>query len=373
MSTPDYLTLAMPGIAELKPYQPGKPLAELERELGISGAVKLASNENPLGPSSQALVAAQQALATLSLYPDANGYQLKQALAAKHGVSTAQITLGNGSNDVLDLIARTFLGPGRAAVFSAHAFIVYPLITRAASALAQVAPAHDGSRGSRFGHDPVALLAALTPATRLMLIANPNNPTGTYLRKPELHALLTQVPPTVVVVLDEAYVEYVTAADYPDASHWLAEFPNLIVTRTFSKAYGLAGLRLGYALSSLELADLLNRVRQPFNVNSIALAAATAALGDAAHVAATVALNQTERANLAAALTTLGLAVIPSVANFLCVDLGRPARPVFEALLRHGLITRPVAEYDLPQHLRISIGLPEQNQRLIAALTEVLA
>ncbi len=370
--TKPYLSLAMPGLAQLQPYQPGKPLAELERELGITGAAKLASNENPLGPSPQALAAAQTALATVGLYPDANGHQLKLALAAKHGVTLSQITLGNGSNDVLDIIARTFLGPGRAAVYAEHAFIVYPIVIRATSALAQVAPAHDGRRGVRYGHDAESLLAALTAETRLLFIANPNNPTGTYLSRSELYGLLRQIPTEVVVVVDEAYVEYVTTPDYPDASTWLAEFPNLVVTRTFSKAYGLAGLRVGYALSSVELADLFNRIRQPFNVNSVALAAATAALADVAHVAATVQLNAQARAQLTAALTALGLAVIPSVGNFVCVDLGRPARPVFEALLRHGLITRPVAEYGLPQHLRISVGLPGQNQRLINALTEVL-
>lgn len=367
-----YLSLAMPGVAQLQPYQPGKPLAELERELGITGATKLASNENPLGPSPQALVAAQQTLTTLGLYPDANGYQLKQALAAKHGVDTTQLTLGNGSNDVLDIIARIFLGPNRVAVYAEHAFIVYPIVIRAASATARIALAHTGQRGVRYGHDAQTLLAAVTPATRLLFIANPNNPTGTYLTQSELYALLQQVPPTVVVVVDEAYVEYVTAPDYPDASRWLAEFPNLVVTRTFSKAYGLAGLRVGYALSSIALADLFNRVRQPFNVNSVALAAATAALADAAHVAATVNLNTQERVMMTQALTALGLVVIPSVANFVCVDVGRPARPVFDALLRHGLITRPVAEYGLPQHLRISVGLPEQNQRLVAVLAEVL-
>jgi histidinol-phosphate aminotransferase len=358
--------LAAPGVRTLEPYQPGKPIAELEREYGVTHAIKLASNENPLGPSPAALAAAREVLSDIARYPDGNGFALKSALAAKHQVALNQITLGNGSNDLLEFAARAFVTPENEVIFSEHAFAVYPIVTRAVGARAVVTPAKD------WGHDLEAMRRAVTERTRLIFIANPNNPTGTWLRASELEAFLASLPAHVLTVVDEAYFEYVAVPEYPDASRWLGRFPSLIVARTFSKAYGLAGLRVGYGLSSVEIADYLNRVRQPFNVNSVALAAATAALGDAAHVARAVQLNADGMRELVRAFEALGLRHIPSVGNFVCVDLGRPAAGVYEALLREGVIVRPVANYGMPNHLRITVGLPDENTRFLAAFRRVL-
>jgi histidinol-phosphate aminotransferase len=360
------LDIAAPGIAGLRPYIPGKPISELERELGITGSIKLASNENPLGPSPKAVAAAQAALAELARYPDGGGFELRAALAARHGVDRNRITLGNGSNDVLDMIARVFLHPCVETVMSEHAFAVYPISAQAVGATIRIAPARD------YGHDLDAMRERVGEHTRVVWVANPNNPTGTWLTAGRLHAFLSSLPEQVVAVVDEAYVEYVDAPEYPDASQWLDEFPNLIVTRTFSKAYGLAALRVGYALSSPEIADLLNRVRQPFNVNSPALAAALAALDDAEHVRQGVELNRRGMAQVIDGLRDLGLGFIPSVGNFLAVDLGQPAGPIDQALLREGVITRPIGNYGLPNHLRVTIGLPEENARFLAALKKVL-
>lgn len=368
-----FCDLATPGVQGLRPYEPGKPLSQLEREYGVRDAIKLASNENPLGPSPAALEAMRGALGEIARYPDGNGFDLKRALAHRYDVDNAGITLGNGSNDVLEIIARAFLQPGLEAVFSQHAFAVYPIVTQAVGAAARVVPAHDGSRGPRYGHDLEAMLAAVTDQTRMIFIANPNNPTGTWLKRDELDAFLQRVPRQVVVVLDEAYVEYVDEPDYPDSIPWLAQFPNLILTRTFSKAFGLAGLRVGFALSHPEIADVLNRVRQPFNVNTLALIAATAALTDRAHLEASLKLNRAGMAQWAEILAELDLEAIPSVGNFLCVDVGRPAAAVYEALLREGVIVRPVANYGLPNHLRITLGLAQENRRAGAALRKVLA
>lgn len=368
-----FCDLATPGVQGLRPYEPGKPLSELEREYGVRDAIKLASNENPLGPSPAALEATRNALGEIARYPDANGFDLKCAIANRYGVDTRAITLGNGSNDVLEIIARAFLLPGLESVFSQHAFAVYPIVTQSIGATARVVPAHDGSRGPRYGHDLDAMLAAIGDRTRVVFIANPNNPTGTWLKRDELEAFLERVPRQVVVVLDEAYVEYVTEPEYPDSIPWLARFPNLILTRTFSKAYGLAGLRVGFALAHPDVTDILNRVRQPFNVNILALAAATVALADRAHLEASLKLNQQGMQQWVEACAELGLEYIPSVGNFLCVDVGRPAAPVYEALLREGVIVRPVANYGLPNHLRITLGLAQENRRAIAALRKVLA
>lgn len=365
--------LALAPVRELSPYLPGKPISELERELGISNIVKLASNENPLGPSPNALEAVRQGLKDLHLYPDGGGFELKAALAAKLSVSPSQITLGNGSNDVLELVARAFLGPGCAAIFSEHAFAVYPIITQATGAQSRVAPAHDGSRGPRYGHDLKAMAQRLDDTVRVVFIANPNNPTGTYLTKNALYEFLQEVPETCLVVVDEAYHEYVGASDYPNALDWLAEFPNLIVTRTFSKAYGLAGLRVGYAVSDDEVADLLNRVRQPFNVNSLALIAAITALGDRTHLERSVCLNDAGLRQLGAAFAARGLDFIPSVGNFISVNMGRPAAPIYHALLREGVIVRPIANYGMPHHLRVTVGTAEENARFLAALDRVLS
>lgn len=362
-----FVDLAVSGLAELKPYVPGKPIAELERELGISGSVKLASNENPLGVSPAVSKAIEQALPELARYPDGGGYALRQALAAKHAVDPMAITLGNGSNDVLDMLARAFLGPGRESLFSQYAFAVYPLSSQAVGATLVQAPARD------YGHDLQAMADRITDRTRLIWIANPNNPTGTWLPRTALRAFLEQVPEQTIVVVDEAYTEYVQQAEYPDASLWLADFPNLIVTRTFSKAYGLASLRVGYGLSHPDLADLLNRVRQPFNVNSLAQVAALAALQDQAFIAESVQVNRAGMQQLCAGFAQLGLAFIPSVGNFVAVDLGeRSGVAVDRALLQEGCITRPIGGYGMPHHLRVSVGLNSENTRLLSALAKVL-
>jgi len=368
----NFIHLAAPGVQALQPYLPGKPVAELEREYGISDAVKLASNENPFGPTPLAIAAATAALQDLSRYPEGSGHLLVERLAEKHQLDPSCITLGNGSNDVLDIIARVFLTPDHEAVFSQHAFAVYPITVQAVGATACVAPAHDGSRRSAYGHDLEAMFDRVGAATRLVFIANPNNPTGTWLGNDELEQFIAALPPRVMVVVDEAYFEYVEQADYPDTSTWLARFPNLIVTRTFSKAYGLAGLRIGYALSHPDVAGLLNRVRQPFNVNSVAQAAALAALDDADYLQQCIMANREGMAQLVAGFETLGLAYIKSVGNFVCVDTGRSAVDVFEALLQKGVIVRPVANYGMPGHLRVTVGHSEENARFLGALEQVL-
>ena len=362
-----FLAIAAPGIAGLQPYLPGKPIAELERELGIRDSIKLASNENPLGPGRLAREAAAGALGEVGRYPDGGGFALRAVLAKHHRVEASAITLGNGSNDVLDMIARAFLQPGVESVFSEHAFAVYPIATQGLGATARIAPARD------YGHDLDAFGDLIGPRTRVVWIANPNNPTGSWLPADRLYGFIAALPRTCVVVVDEAYTDYVEAPDFPDATRWVAEFPNLIVTRTFSKVHGLAALRVGYGVSDPAVADLLNRVRQPFNVNSLALAAALAALEDAEHLAASVALNREGMAQLRAGCGGLGLGYIPSVGNFLAIDLGRPAAAIYQALLCEGCITRPVANYGLPNHLRVTIGLQAENARFLGALGRALA
>ncbi|RUQ32281.1 MAG: histidinol-phosphate transaminase [Candidatus Competibacteraceae bacterium] len=371
--TCDFLPLAAPGVRTLHPYQPGKPESELRREYGLSDIIKLASNENPLGPSPKALVAVREALAGVARYPDGNGFELKTALSARLNTPIGALTLGNGSNDVLELAARAFLTPEHEAVFSEHAFAVYPIVTQAIGATARVAQANPPDHPMPYGHDPAALLNLINDRTRIVFIANPNNPTGTWLKTAELQTLLEAVPERVMVVVDEAYGEYVEAtADCPNALHWLDRFPNLIITRTFSKAYGLAGLRVGYAVSHPQVADLLNRVRQPFNVNSLALVAATAALGDLEHLERSRTLNRAGMQQLQDACRQWGLSWLPSVGNFLCVDVGRSGREMFLELLKRGVIVRPVDNYGLPHFLRISIGSQAENARLIEVLGTVL-
>lgn len=373
-STTDFKQLAVTGVQALHPYQPGKPIEELERELGISNILKLASNENPLGASPQAQAALTAALKTLELYPDGSGYQLKQAIAEKFGLHSDQITLGNGSNDVLELIARAFLDNQRAAVISEHAFAVYQIVAQAVGAELQIAKANPADHQTMpYGHNLANLAAKITDKTRVVFIANPNNPTGTWLSTTALHSFLQRVPSDVIVVLDEAYTEYVQEAEFPNALTWLDEFPNLIVTRTFSKIYGLAGLRVGYAVSNPVIADLLNRVRQPFNVNSLALAAAQAALADDAFLQHSVDTNAAGLVQWRAACAENGWEYIPTVGNFITVDMQRPAAPLYDALLREGVIVRPIGGYGLPQHLRITIGTTAQNTRCIEALKKVLA
>jgi len=370
--------LAPPHIRAIAPYQPGKPISELAREMGLRDAdiVKLASNENPLGPSPKARAAIAAGLDEVARYPDGNGFALKSTLASKLGVNIAGVILGNGSNDVLELAARALLGPGTSAVYSEHAFAVYPLATQAVGAAGIEVPAR------AWGHDLAAMRAAIRGNTRVVFIANPNNPTGTLLSAGELHEFLQSVPPTVAVVLDEAYGEFLDARLRAPSVSWLSEFPNLILTRTFSKAYGLAGLRVGYALAHPDVADLLNRLRQPFNVNSLGLAAAAAALDDSEFLARAKAVNDAGMAQLLEGCERLGLGHIPSHGNFVCIEVGGHATErenkdasvatrVYQALLRKGVIVRPVANYGLPAFLRVSIGLPEENARFLDALGEI--
>ncbi len=365
--TCDFIDLANEGVQGLQPYQPGKPIEELQRELGLSDVVKLASNENPLGPPASALAAYREAAEQLHLYPDAGGFELKAQLSAALGVEAAQLTLGNGSNDVLDLLARVFLDSDSSAVFSQYAFIVYPIAVQAAGAQAIVTPAKD------WGHDLDAMAAAIDDRTRLVFIANPNNPTGTWLSESAVRVFMAKVPENVVVVLDEAYCEYLNEPAYPDSIAMLADYPNLVVTRTFSKAYGLAGLRVGYAISHPDIADLLNRVRAPFNVSVPALAAATAAYRDAEYLQRSRELNAAGMAQLEKGLAALGLQYIASVGNFIAVEMPAAAMPYYQALLKKGVIVRPVGVYGMPNHLRISIGLESENQRCLNALQEVLS
>lgn len=359
--------LAVHGVQKLIPYTPGKSIDALQRELGLSHIVKLASNENPLGPGSKVKQLIKNSLLELSRYPDGNGFALKQALAEKHQVTTAQITLGNGSNEILELVSRTFLTPAHEVVFSQHSFAVYPLVTGAVGATASIADALD------YGNDLDAMLKKVNDKTRLVFIANPNNPTGTLVSTETLENFIGALPDSVICVLDEAYYDFIGVADRANSIEWLKQFPNLMITRTFSKAYGLAGLRMGYSISSAEMADLLNRVRQPFNNNSLALLAAEAALTDTDYLLETIALNKQGMNQLTQAFAELNLSWIPSFANFITVDLQQTAMPIYEALLKKGVIVRPVANYEMPQHLRISIGTKIENQYFIDALKVVLS
>lgn len=364
----DFQALAVAGVRALSPYQPGKPIDELARELGLDpdGIVKLASNENPLGPSALALDAARTALADLCRYPDGNGFALKAKLAERLKVVPAQLTLGNGSNDVLEVIARCFADSDSEVVFSQYAFAVYPIVAQAIGAKGVSVPAKD------WGHDLEAMAAAINERTRIVFIANPNNPTGTVHSSEAIEAFLKQVPERVLVVLDEAYCEFLEDGSEDDSLGWLPHYPNLIITRTFSKAWGLAALRVGYSISSPDIADVLNRVRQPFNVDSIALAAATAVLDDQAYLERSRQVNSEGLRQLEEGFRGLGLSYIPSAGNFIAVEVGADAAGVYQSLLRQGVIVRPVAGYGMPEHLRVSVGLAHENDRLLAALAEAL-
>lgn len=365
----DFLALARPGVQKLSPYVPGKPIEELAREFDLDPAqiIKLASNENPLGPAPMALKAIQQALPDLTRYPDGNGFALKQALSVRFGFDLSMITLGNGSNDILELLTRAFVAPEHEVIFSQHAFAVYPIVTQAVGARAVEVPARD------WGHDLDAMAAAITPATRMIFIANPNNPTGTWVSRAALEAFFDRVPERVLVVLDEAYTEYVEDNQTHNGFDYVARYPNLIVSRTFSKAYGLAALRVGYCVSSPVIADVLNRVRQPFNVNSLALVAAVASLSDNAYLDESRRANREGMTQLEQGFRDLGLSWIPSRGNFVAVDLDREAAPIYQGLLRRGVIVRPVAGYGMPNHLRVTIGLPAENERFLDALAKALA
>jgi histidinol-phosphate aminotransferase len=362
----NYSDLAPPYIRAIAPYQPGKPISELERELGITGIVKLASNENPLGCSPRVAAAMHEAIKTIALYPDGNGFALKDALSRRYGVAHAGIVLGNGSNDMLELAARAFLTVGDKAVYSDHAFAVYPLATQAVGGVGVSVPA------IAFGHDLKAMLrTAVEHKAKLVFIANPNNPTGTFLSAAALLEFMRALPPQILVVLDEAYNEYLPVDKRYDSVAWLREFPNLIISRTFSKAYGLAGLRVGYAFAHAQVADMMNRVRQPFNVNSVAQAAAVAALQDTDFVQRTFELNLRGMKRIVDGLTRLGLEHIPSFGNFVSFRIKDAAR-IYRRLLELGVIVRPVANYAMPDYLRVSIGLETENEKFLSALQQAL-
>lgn len=366
-------TLAAPAhVGAIAPYQAGKPIEELAREFGLDPAsiIKLASNENPLGMPESARQAMLAAAGALARYPDPAGFDLKAALSARYGVPANWITLGNGSNDILEIVALALLAPGRVAVYAQHSFVVYRLATQARGARHIMVPAQ------AYGHDLDAMFAAIDEETRVVFIANPNNPTGTFAPGAAIARFLEQVAQAhgerVTVVLDEAYNEYLDPEHRFDSVELVRRFPNLIVSRTFSKAYGLAGLRVGFALAQPALTDLLNRVRQPFNVNTLAQAAAIAALGDAEFLQNAYATNKAGKAQLCAAFDKLGLSYVPSYGNFVLVHVGDAPRINLE-LLKRGVIVRPVAGDGLPECLRVSIGLPAENERFIAALTEILS
>lgn len=348
-------------ILSLSPYQGGKPISELQRELGLDHVVKLASNENPLGPGFKVLEAIQQASSEVSRYPDGNGFELKEAIAVHLSVLAENITLGNGSNDILELVARAYVCRAEdEVIFSQYAFVVYPLVTQALGATPVVTPANE------FGHNLDAMLASITSNTKLIFIANPNNPTGTLLDDDIVYAFLSKVPSDVIVVLDQAYVEYLDIVDKTIA--WLSEFDNLIITRTFSKAYGLAGLRVGYSLSNPEIADYLNRIRQPFNVNHIAQSAAVAAIADEGFLARSVIANKNGLLQLSQGFDRLGLSYIPSHANFVSVKVA-DAGKTYQKLLERGFIVRPV---EMKSYLRVSVGTRNENEEFIGALKSVL-
>ena len=361
-----YINIANEGVKSLSPYQAGKPIEELERELGITNIIKLASNENPFGFPESAKQAIINQLNDLTRYPDANGFELKAAVSKKFGVAPNQVTLGNGSNDLLELFAHTFAGEKDEIIYSQYAFIVYPLVTKAINAVAREIPAKN------WGHDLEGFLAAINEKTKLIFIANPNNPTGNFLTEAEVDRFLAKVPENVIVVLDEAYTEFTAENERLNSFGLLQKYPNLIISRSLSKAYGLAGLRIGYAVSNPEIADLLNRVRQPFNCNSLALASAVAVMNDDEFVKKVAENNRLEMARYEAFCQAQGLEYIPSKGNFITIDFKQPAAPIYEALLREGVIVRPIAGYGMPNHLRISIGLPEENDRFFKALIKVL-
>lgn len=361
----NFSDLAVPGVTDLAPYVPGKPIEELQRQYGLKEVIKLASNESPIGPSQAVQAAIARNVAQITRYPDGNGYQLKSALSERYAIDAEQITLGKGSNDVLEMVARAFVSADDEVIYSQHAFAVYAIVTQAIGATPVVTPARE------YGHDLQAMASAISDKTKLIFIANPNNPTGTYIEPAEIYQFMQRVPEHVLVVLDEAYYEYAEQAE--DTFRWLEQFPNLIICRTFSKAYGLAGLRVGFAVSHPQIADLMNRVRQPFNVSHLAQTAAVAALGDNDYLVQAREINQTGIQQFYQGFERLSLAFIPSYANFIAVDVARDAMPVYEALLQEGVIVRPIGAYEMPQHLRISVGLEQENAYCLEALEKVLA
>lgn len=369
----NFKELATKGVQGLTPYLPGKPIEELERELGITDTLKLASNENPLGPSKAVQNALVKEISSLHLYPDGSAHKLRQRLAQEHHVKMEQVTLGNGSNDVLELIARAFLTEQDSAVYSEYAFAVYPIIVQAIGAKANIAKAFTADdQAMPYGHNLEEILNSIEENTKVIFLANPNNPTGTWIAPSDLYDFFTKVNENIIIVLDEAYFEYMPESLKPDSIKWISEFSNLIITRTFSKIHALAGLRVGYAVSNNAVADLLNRVRQPFNVNTMAQVAACAALDDKSHVAQSIVVNTQGLKQLMIGFDELGLSYIPSIGNFITVDMKQDAAPLYDALLHQGVIVRPVANYGLPSHLRITVGNQQQNERVLMALDTVL-
>ena len=356
-------------IAGLAPYEPGKPIEEVERELGISGVVKLASNENPLGPSALAVAAAAAVIGKVSLYPDGGSHYLKAGLAGRLGVTPRELVVGSGSSEIIEGLVRTFCTPADEVLTFAYSFVMYPIVCQA-----QGVPMVEAPLGERFGYDVDALLERVTPRTKLVFLANPNNPTGAYLGRVGLERLVRELPPGIILALDEAYREYVTAPDFVDGLALRGLRDRLVVMRTFSKIYGLAGLRCGYGVMTPELAGFLDRMRMPFNVTTVAQAGALAALGDEEHVARSREVNRAGMVQLGEGLGRLGLGVLPSQGNFVLVDLGagREANVVFQKMLRKGVIVRSMAAYKLPTHIRITVGARAENERLLGALAECL-
>jgi len=360
-------SLANDHILGIAPYEPGKAIEELERELGLKDVIKLASNENPLPPSERVLKAIIEALPHLNRYPDGNGYYLRQALANRHGVTAEHLVLGNGSNDLIELMVRAFLRPGEEAVIPHPSFVVYPMIVQAAGGIRVVVTLKDHRL------DLEATARAITPMTKLVFIANPNNPTATIVTAEEVETFMARVPDRVVVIFDEAYVEFAQGPDFPDVLEYLRQGRRVVVLRTFSKAASLAGLRVGYAIADPDCIALVNRVRQPFNVNSLGQVAALAALQDEAHILECLRMIEAGRHYLYDELTGIGVKYIPSRANFILIDVGRSAMDVFNWLLKEGVIVRPMTSFGMESCLRVTVGTPEENRRLVKALKKVLA
>jgi len=365
MST-QWESLANEHILGIAPYEPGKPIEELERELGIADAIKLASNENPLPPSDRVQKAVAAALGHLNRYPDGSGFYLRQALAKRHGVTPEQVILGNGSNELIELLVRTFLKPGDEAVVPHPSFVVYPMIVQAAGGIRVMVMLKD------YRLDLEAMARAITPMTKIVFIANPNNPTGTIVTAEEVEQFMARVPERAIVVFDEAYIEFALGPDFPDSLGYMRQGRKVIVLRTFSKAASLAGLRVGYALAEADAVSLMNRIRQPFNVNSLAQAAALAALEDDAHVLECVRMIDAGRHFLYDEFKALGLKAVPSRANFILVDVGRSAAEIYQQLLHQGVIVRPMTSFGMESTLRITVGTPEENRRLVKGLRAAL-
>ncbi len=363
----DLKKLVNKGIDGLSPYEPGKPIEDLERELGIKNAVKLASNENPVGPSPKIIDSIEKIVKETHRYPDGNATRLKEKISRKFNILENQVTVGNGSNDIIEFVARSFLGPNDSAVYSEHAFAVYPLVVRAVGAMGIEVPAKN------FSHDLEAMLDSIEENTKLIFIANPNNPTGSFIEQSELLNFLEKVPEEIIVLLDQAYFEYSSFETSDLEFDVLERFPNLVISRSFSKAYGLAGFRVGYSVSSIEIADYLNRVRQPFNANSLALYAAEIALDDDQFIKKCLELNFEQKQILFNGLQASGFECLPSRANFISFDCGEDSYDAFNKLLLEGVIVRSLRVYKMPNFLRVSVGLPEENLTFLEKIKSTLS